>query len=964
MKKKTYLSCLAALGVLASFTSCSESESLEHSGLSDDRIVFSTTLDNSWASPAPASSSRAAKDAAKGEEPIVVPTSYGKPLYLHSMEQNGIYIWSRDGKRITRSGTPLPDGYQESAVQTRGAQKKELSDYDSFGVSAWYRVKPGVNEWTSVFQKDGKADIAVPAPFDNNNFWEIKGSRWPESKNCGMTAFAPYSTDATSFLQFETDIPHEITKITYTASAQKDEIAKQPDLIYAVAVRQPSINPTALKFRHALTAVNFAIAKDMLLVVGAGKQLTKVELRGIPNKGTCSLKYGGYYGDEPNATWTLGPEKATYTFDLTDKNIIVGKDDYALTLGDSTLMMIPQTLPQGAEVAFYLKDNGIEKEYKIDLKGHNWVAGRTLTYLLSTKRTDLLDGTNYIHYDNSWNTATSKQLHNKTGWSSGDGFGLYVVSNSGELLVDNLYGYFGGWIYMTKRFPKSANCKYFLYYPYRKEPRKVNLNAETAEEFFKDEIDNLQIVEDQSASKNHYKADFQVGRLLLNAKGQLETYMKHQVGLVHLEVGACYIGKADFKNDSWKFFYGDKSKKRPVYSVDYGGWGNPELGSGKVGIMPSANFDGNKANLQKNDMTDYFNKRIYTFIVPFNKKVSFKAKADPYEKRMINSWGYLADYSYTVTKDKPVVDAEGEFDVPLNYISQNFISDGKTVIEFPVFDLTDYDLECYGSQGRGYIESTLGNPGMSKGTWKATEDVKTLYLCLGDQYGFNNGKGYITDRWGNFALQYTGGGGSHIATKKWGTGETRFYKDHIQDLLLVAGGGGASTFTGKSFYHYGDCKSGSGGGANGSPASFQINLDNDYLMDKKASPGATGDNGTGHGGVTLYLRDIYSTNKIYKEGEFGVGGYAASPEDGYGPQGGGGLYGGGGVSGTPRRGSGAAGGSGYINPILTNTGQTGTDWYMPEYHPDKGNWGKSSVRGACRIGWKYNYDLSKLIPTR
>ena len=959
MKKKTYQSCLAALGVLASFTSCSESESLEHSDLSYDRIVFSTTLDNSGAFPAPASSSRAAQDAAKGEEPIVVPTSYGKPLYLHSMEQNGIYIWSKDGKRITRSGTPLPDGDQESAVQTRGAQKTALSDYDSFGVSAWVRVKPGVNEFTSLFQKDGKADIAVPTPFDNNNFWEIKGSQWPKDKNVGMTAFAPYSTDATSLLQFETDIPNEKTKITYTASAQKDEIAKQPDLIYATAVRQPKNNPTALKFRHALTAVNFAIGKDMLLVVGSGKQLTKVELRGIPNKGTCRLKYGGNLGDEPNATWTLGAEKATYTFDLTDRNIIVGKDDYALTSGDSTLMMIPQTLPEGAEVVFYLNDNGTEKDYHISLKGHNWIAGRTLTYRLSSARSEKLDP-DYIFYDKSWNTATSKQLHNKTVFASGDRFGLYVVSNSGELITENLRGLSTGfWINMAERFPFSpTNCKYFLYYPYREGSLKVNLNADTAEDFFKDEIDNLQIVEDQSDSRKHYNADFQVGKMYLNGNGQLETYMKHQVGLVHLEVGACYIGKADFKNDSWKFFYGDKSKKRPVSGEDYGGWGNPDLGQGKVGIMPSANLVGNKAYLQKNDYTDYFNKRIFTFIVPFNKKVSFKAKADPYEKRMINSWGYLADYSYTVTKDNPVVDAEGEFDVPLNYISQNFISDGKTVIEFPVFDLTDYDLECYGSQGRGYIESTLGNPGYSKGTWKATEDVKTLYLCLGDQYGFNNGKGYITDRWGNFALQYTGGGGSHIATKKWGTGETRFYKDHIADLLLVAGGGGASNFINKSWYHHGDCKSGSGGGQKGSSASFQINLDNDYLMDKIATPG-----NNAIPGVTLYLGDIYSTNKLYGEAEFGVGGYAASPQYGYGPQGGGGLYGGGGVSGS-RKGSGAAGGSGYINPILTKTGQTGTDWYMPEDHPDKGNWGKSSVRGACRIGWKYNYDLSKLIPTR
>ena len=964
MKKKTYLSCLAALGVLASFTSCSESESLEHSGLSDDRIVFSTTLDNSWASPAPASSSRAAKDAAKGEEPIVVPTSYGKPLYLHSIEQGGIHIWSRDGKRITRSGAPLPDGDQERAVQTRGAKKTALADYDSFGVSAWYRIG-NTNEFTSVFQKDGKADIAVATPFDNNKFWEVKDGRWSKEKNHGMTAFAPYSTDAASLLQFKEDIAtNQKTQITYTASPQIDEIAKQPDLIYATAVRQPSQNPKDLKFRHALTAVNFAIAKDMIITVGAGKKLKKVELRGIPYKGTCSLTYGGTYGDDPNAVWTLGPEKATYTFDFSDQNIIVGKDDYALTLGDSTLMMIPQTLPEGAVVSFYLEDNGNTTEFKMDLNGKSWVAGRSITYRLSAKKKEYFYS-DFIYYDNSWNTSVPltgggfKKLHHKENFAHGDSYGLYVVTNSNELLLENVWAYqASGYVSMDPLLPVSNDLKYFWYYPYRKEGVKVNLNGDTAEEFFKNEIDNLQIVEDQSTASKHKFADFQVGKSLFDAQGRPVVNMKHQVGLVHLEVGACYIGKADFKNDSWKFFYGDKSKKRPVDGEDYGGWGNPELGSGKVGIMPSAKYVGNKPYALY-DRTDYFNKVINTFIVPFNQKVSFKAKKDPDEKRMVNSWGYLADYSYTLTKDKPVVDATGEFDVPLNYISQNFISDGKTVIEFPVFDLTDYDLECYGSQGRGYIPSTLGYPGMSKGTWKATPNVKTLYLCLGDENGFNNGKDYITNRWGNYLLNYTGGGGSHIATKKWGTGETRFYKDHIQDLLLVAGGGGASTFVEKSWYQHGDCRSGSGGGEKGSFASFQINLDNDYLMDKKASPGSVA-----NAGVTLYLGDIYSTNKLYGEAEFGVGGYAASPTYGYGPQGGGGFYGGGGVSGS-RKGSGAAGGSGYINPILTKTGQTSTNfYYMPEDHPDKGNWGKSSVRGACRIGWKYNYDLSKLIPTR
>ncbi len=170
--RKTYKCSLLALSVLASFTSCSESESLQQANLSNDKITFQPSLDNSWKPLSPSSSSRAAKDAANEEGPIVVPTSYGKPLYLHSLEQDGIYIWSKDGKRITRSGAPLEDGEQERAAQTRGAQKVNINEYGSFGVTAIY--KEG-NTNVSLFQNGGNPEIAVATP--SNNFWGIQDSR-------------------------------------------------------------------------------------------------------------------------------------------------------------------------------------------------------------------------------------------------------------------------------------------------------------------------------------------------------------------------------------------------------------------------------------------------------------------------------------------------------------------------------------------------------------------------------------------------------------------------------------------------------------------------------------------------------------------------------------------------------------------------------------------------------------------
>ena len=953
MKKKTYLSCLAALGVLASFTSCSESESLEHSGLSDDRIVFSTTLDNSWTSPAPASSSRAAKDAAKGEEPIVVPTSYGKPLYLHSIEQGGIHIWSRDGKRITRSGAPLPDGDQESAVQTRGAKKTALADYDSFGVSAWVRVKPGVNEWISLFQKDGKDEIAVPAPFDNNNFWKIEGAVWPEGKNCGITAFAPYSTDATSFLQFETDIPlHEMTKITYTASAQKDEIAKQPDLIYAVAVRQPKINPTALKFQHALTAVTFAISKDLAAVVGSGKKLTKVELRGIPNKGTCSLKYSGNNGDVPNAKWTLGADKATYTFDFSDQDIIVGQADRALTLGDSTLMMIPQTLPEGAELSFTLTKNGQEEEFKIPLKGKSWSAGTSIIYRLSANMVNALWRT--IEYDNSWNEKDKDNYGNFVEYFPQSNFmgdaavGVYIVNRYNELVRENeqLVVTNGGLSFYTtggKKIPYMRSCKYFVYYPYSPDKQNVNLNAETAEEFFADKIQNHPFVSDQSEWSGVKKADLQVGRIEFNAAGNGSCQLKHQVGLVVMDM-LSYTGIGEFYNDSYLYYYGDKTKHQPVNGKDfhdYRTYSDQEL------YFPSGNFIGNKAYLSEkkvnhNNLINFRNR--YVFIAPFGKSVEFKADKEDASK-IDNKWGYDTKISLSPTVKDSIVKATVQADMPLFKIRHIFWATGA-LQTFRAPQAGEYLMECWGSEG-AYPENTginygrfdVGNFGCSYGLYTAKNNQE-FFICCGDSKGYNNGKSSGLSMPAGVCW---GGGGSHIALQKVGaTGETFEYSNYQSDvlneqLLLVAGGSGSFARPPGDDYKQ-KKESGHGGGQNGTFPGYD-NPTYDTGNIKLPRPGYSnqiiGANYLGSWGVEVRVAGI------------GIGGVVRH-KFGYGGSQGGGGYCGGGGSYSPYSG---AGGSGYVNTKYLKNSK-GIDGSGMKDYPSHWNYeSKGPDEGACRISW-------------
>ena len=146
MMKKTYKSSLLALSVLASFTSCSESESLQQANLSKDKITFHATLDNSWKPMSPASSSRAAIAAATEKGPIVVPTPFGKPLYLHSVVQETADL-------------------QQAAATTRGAMQEGTTlgnTYynNSFGVTAIYKDN-GTN--TALFTNQGQID-QFPTP--------------------------------------------------------------------------------------------------------------------------------------------------------------------------------------------------------------------------------------------------------------------------------------------------------------------------------------------------------------------------------------------------------------------------------------------------------------------------------------------------------------------------------------------------------------------------------------------------------------------------------------------------------------------------------------------------------------------------------------------------------------------------------------------------------------------------------
>lgn len=527
---KTYKSGMMALSAVVFFISCSESESLQQAHLSTDQINFIASMAHQWdaniksAPQNPSSRSAGVRD---NEAPIHVNANLAKPLYLHPVVQDGIHIWSKQGTPITRSGAPIEDVEQEKVVQTRGSKKTGLSDYSKFGVTALYQ---NGDAYVSLF------DDATAT--NSGKYWNIPDASnhtWPIGSKVSFHAYAPHSSESNSMLSSSPDRTNVQTNIHYTASSA--DIVNQPDLIVATKAAQRSKTaantPVDLQFSHVLTAVSFAMSRDLADVIGNGAQLTSVSLMGIPNEGDCQLIAQDDKHSSSSANWNLGSAKGTYTFDLSAKNITVGSD-MALTDANQTLMMIPQTLPDGAKLEFTFKLNSQTQVLTVNLKGQKWEAGQSVIYKLSAKAINTLDATD-VTYPSTW-TASSFP---KSFFTTNDAIGLYVVDKNNQIVERNMMLTLGSdnkWT-TSKKFLMLTGYKYFAYYPYKSDAQKVNPSASDASAFFASKISSLslKLEADQSDKSTLLAQDFQVAKgVVAEDASTLKFPMEHSMGLAVL----------------------------------------------------------------------------------------------------------------------------------------------------------------------------------------------------------------------------------------------------------------------------------------------------------------------------------------------------------------------------------------------------------------------------------------------
>ena len=531
MKKinTTYLIALSALV----FASCSESNELS-SGipLSKEKIAFAANVVNGWNGN---SHTRVQNGIAEYHGPLKVTSNTKQQLYLHPIIQNGVYFYNQEGELVTRDGIAISKGGNKIISTTRGSLAQDVNS--GFGISAIY------NDGTDkAYFVNNKATKVGDLWFTENK------DKWPDSTNgLSFYAYAPHSNDNSMLRLAGDDKIAQSKQIQYEASST--DIVNQPDFVVANSKdnklvsgkAQPSVN---LTFSHALTAISFVAAKDIL-----SGTVKSVSFKNVKGNGIYNLETG---------IWTSVDTPMDFTLRLgTDGNGVTvnGTSDIALTSGTQNFMMIPQRFTSDdSKVVMELEEaDGTSYHLEAPLKTE-WQAGHTVTYRLSSS--SLLPGLEIttVSYPQDWvdkYKVDGKSVFNSK-YKEDDAIGIYAINARGEVTQANVKATYDGTKWSLPEGVKlrnNATISYFAYFPYVKDgdqklasmPRvgdpvsPDDLSSEHA--FFKGLEDNWEM-KDQSTLEKLNAADLQVCKAVLDKTASgLNLTMHHGVGLADITLG-------------------------------------------------------------------------------------------------------------------------------------------------------------------------------------------------------------------------------------------------------------------------------------------------------------------------------------------------------------------------------------------------------------------------------------------
>lgn len=327
---------IAAVLLSASLFSCSSDDFLGKAETNTDGISFGVSTENG--------ASTRANNSADG---------YTAARYTLRSDNSADTLCVRavvtDGIGNSNAGRPA----------TRAAMQTSM--YNDFKVVA--AVKENGNVGTQYYMDD----VATKT---GTNWVPSKVYYWPGSnRQLRFLAWAP--TDAA--FQSVPNNPNATT-LQYTTPA---EAKNQHDIVAAATgfISNPSndatCTPVGLQFKHLCTAV----------IIKTGEQMTAGTIKSVSLKG---VKNSGTY-DMVNSVWTLNNSTADFTISPNQATTSTTPNGTDLNAGESTFMLLPQTLGADSklEVAFHDNISGRDRILSASLNGAEWPMGKTVTYRLS-----------------------------------------------------------------------------------------------------------------------------------------------------------------------------------------------------------------------------------------------------------------------------------------------------------------------------------------------------------------------------------------------------------------------------------------------------------------------------------------------------------------------------------------------------------------------------------------------------
>lgn len=338
------------------FLSCSDELDLRN--LSDERVLYSTTINFNWDN----STSRSYEN--DGVELSIIhaqcPT-FANDLYAHVTTTTMKDDLSLNYNNCLSRGTMT---YREEDGSF------DMSKYKAMGIVAY------------AYDRNEEFPInSIPNYIENDkvplNSSKIISERyWPkEDCNVRFFAYAPFD-------DILLDSPVQgYPSFTYTVSK---DIKKQKDILVAPAkdVLSSIRKPVDISFNHALASVTIIATPDFASTPNSSVKIYSISLNNI--YGTGSLTW-----TDKRFEWNNQSNSMSFTYDF-EGGLHLGSHENEIVLNpdneELTLLMIPQILSEDSYLEISFMDDLTETKHtsRISLKGQKWEAGRNIKYKLST----------------------------------------------------------------------------------------------------------------------------------------------------------------------------------------------------------------------------------------------------------------------------------------------------------------------------------------------------------------------------------------------------------------------------------------------------------------------------------------------------------------------------------------------------------------------------------------------------